>query len=121
MKGLVMVGLDVSKTQEKILDLAKQYGKEKIASKEHIEQHRNADESKKLKEELRELTQKYNQEMKRLGTSVSFNYNDTIEGLLVIVKEAESERVIREIPSKEAIELMKKMHDLVGAIFDKKG
>ncbi|WP_051420593.1 flagellar protein FlaG [Helicobacter pametensis] len=112
---------NMSLAQEKILDLAKQYGEEKIAPKHLIEKSKDAQEEQKLREELRHLSEQFNAEMRRLGTNVSFNYDDTIEGLLVVVKDAQNERVIREIPSKEAIELMKKMHDLVGAIFDKRG
>lgn len=109
--------------QEKILDLAKQYGTNKSVStaKETIVHQRDADEDKHLKEELQHLAQKYNHEMRKLNTNVSFSYDDTIEGLLVTVKEENSEKVIREIPSKEAIELMKKMQDLVGMIFSKEG
>lgn len=112
-----------SMAQDRILDLAKQYGKEvSSASKQkEIQTQLDEGEKKKLKEELVELTKKLNNEMKGLNTDVSFSYNDLIEGLLVTVKEAGGDKVIREIPSKEAIELMKKMRDLVGVIFDKKG
>ncbi|RDU68841.1 flagellar biosynthesis protein FlaG [Helicobacter cholecystus] len=109
--------------QDRIIDLAKQYGKETSLSpkQKEIQTQLDEGEKKKLKEELVELTKKLNNEMKGLNTDVSFSYNDTVEGLLVTVKEAGGDRVIREIPSKEAIELMKKMQDLVGIIFDKKG
>lgn len=112
-----------SMAKEQIIDLAQQYGKEAspaVKSKE-IQAQLSEEERKKLKEELVNLTKKLNDEMKGLNTDVSFSYNDMIEGLLVTVKEAGGDRVIREIPSKEAIELMKKMQDLVGIIFDKKG
>ncbi|RDU71187.1 flagellar biosynthesis protein FlaG [Helicobacter brantae] len=109
--------------QDKIIDLTKQYGKEasSITKNKEVQSQLDESEKKKLKEELMELTKKLNAEMKGLNTDVSFNYNETIEGLLVTVKEAGGDKVIREIPSKEAIELMKKMQDLVGIIFDKKG
>lgn len=111
-----------SLAQEKILDLTKQFGvNHGSPTKREVQKGLNADEEKKLKEELVDLTQKLNQEMYRLNMRVSFDYNETIEGLLVTVKDADGEKVIREIPSKEAIELMKKMRDLVGAIFDKQG
>ncbi|MCE3047580.1 flagellar protein FlaG [Helicobacter kayseriensis] len=112
---------NISLAQEKILDLAKQYGGTEIGSRQVLEKRHDTEEDKKLREELQSLTQKFNQEMRKLGTDISFNYDDTIEGLLVVVKDVESQKVIREIPSKEAIELMKKMHDLVGAIFNKQG
>nr|WP_257875439.1 FlaG family protein [Helicobacter sp. 12S02232-10] len=74
-----------------------------------------------LKQELILLSGELNKEMKRINTDINFNYNDDIRGLVVTVKEVNGDKIIREIPSKEAIELMKKMHDIVGLIFDKKG
>lgn len=74
-----------------------------------------------LKKELMSLSSELNKEMKRINTDINFNYNDDIRGLVVTVTEGSGDRVIREIPSKEAIELMKKMHDIVGLIFDKRG
>lgn len=114
---------NLSLAQDKIIDLARQYGKETTSAlrQKEIQSQLDDSEKKKLKEELVELTKKLNNEMKGLNTDVSFDYNDVIEGLLVTVKEAGGDKVIREIPSKEAIELMKKMQDLVGIIFDKKG
>ncbi len=74
-----------------------------------------------LKQELIETSRILNHEMKRINTDINFSYNDDIQGLVVTVREVDGNRVIREIPSKEAIELMKKMHDIIGLIFDKKG
>lgn len=110
-----------SLAQEKILDLTKQFSVNHGSPTKEVEKSLNPDEEKKLKEELVKLTQKLNQEMHRLSMRVSFDYDETIQGLLVKVKDEDGEKVIREIPSKEAIELMRKMRDLIGAIFDKQG
>lgn len=121
---MIELGQNPAIVQDKIIDLTKQYGKEAssiTAKSKETQSQLDESEKKRLKEELMELTKKLNNEMKGLNTDVSFNYNDVIEGLLVTVKEAGGDKVIREIPSKEAIELMKKMQDLVGVIFDKKG
>lgn len=120
---MVEMNNNLSLAQDKIIDLAKQYGKQvsSVPKQKEIQSQLDDSEKKKLKEELVELSKKLNNEMKGLNTDVSFNYNDVIEGLLVTVKEAGKDKVIREIPSKEAIELMKKMQDLVGIIFDRKG
>lgn len=115
----------VSLAQEKILDLAKEYGLSgglaTSATKKPAEKNLSPEKEKMLKDELVELTQKLNQEMHRLSMRVSFDYDETIQGLLVKVKDPEGDQIIREIPSKEAIELMRRMRDLVGAIFDKRG
>ncbi|WP_104760964.1 FlaG family protein [Helicobacter cetorum] len=70
---------------------------------------------------LKLLSEHLNDEMKRIGTDINFSYNDEIKGLIVSVKDANGDKVLREIPSKEAIELMQRMRDIVGIIFDKKG
>nr|WP_231860283.1 FlaG family protein [Helicobacter himalayensis] len=95
---------------------------QKLQSAQEIVDDQSAKESKKqLENELVELSKKLNDEMKRIGTSISFAYNETLPGLTVTVKEYGGEKIIREIPSQEAIELMKRMREVVGVIFDKKG
>lgn len=73
------------------------------------------------KPKLELLSERLNEEMKRIGTDINFSYNDTIKGLVVSVKDANGDKVIREIPSKEAVELMRRMRDVIGIIFDKRG
>lgn len=73
------------------------------------------------KPKLELLSERLNEEMKRIGTDINFSYNDTIKGLVVSVKDANGDKVIREIPSKEAVELMQRMRDVIGIIFDKRG
>ncbi|GAA9360477.1 FlaG family protein [Helicobacter pylori] len=73
------------------------------------------------KPKLELLSERLNKEMKRIGTDINFSYNDTIKGLVVSVKDANGDKVIREIPSKEAVELMQRMRDVIGIIFDKRG
>ncbi len=73
------------------------------------------------KPKLELLSERLNEEMKRIGTDINFSYNDTIKGLVVSVKDANGDKVIREIPSKEAVDLMQRMRDVIGIIFDKRG
>ena len=84
-------------------------------------QHHDKENKKQLESELRELSRKLNDEMKKIGTDLNFSYNENIPGLMVTVKEFNGDKVIREIPSKEAIELMKRMREVIGVIFDKQG
>lgn len=92
-----------------------------VRIKEENAQHQDRENKKQLENELRELSKKLNDEMKRVGTDLNFSYNENIPGLKVTVKESNSDKVIREIPSKEAIELMKRMREVIGVIFDKQG
>lgn len=84
-------------------------------------QHHDKENKRQLESELRELSKKLNDEMKKIGTDLNFSYNENIPGLMVTVKEFNGDKVIREIPSKEAIELMKRMREVIGVIFDKQG
>lgn len=119
---------DLQATQHRLVDMVKSMPQvsnkeaQKLQSAQEIVDDQSAKESKKqLENELVELSKKLNDEMKRIGTSISFAYNETLPGLTVTVKEYGGEKIIREIPSQEAIELMKRMREVVGVIFDKKG
>ena len=79
----------------------------------------NADESH-TRSDLVHTAREINKKMEHIGADINFSYNDDIGGLVVTVKDpTNGDKVIREIPSKEAIELTKKMHEVVGLIFDK--
>ncbi|MCH5323494.1 MAG: flagellar protein FlaG [Helicobacter sp.] len=71
------------------------------------------------KQKLNELAQQLNREMSALNTNVSFNFNEDLNSLYVTVSEKDTNRVIRKIPSEEAMNLMAKMREIVGIIFDK--
>ena len=92
-----------------------------VRRQEETAQYQDKENKKQLENELRELSKKLNDEMKRVGTDLNFSYNENIPGLKVTVKESNSEKVIREIPSKEAIELMKRMREVIGVNSDKQG
>ena len=121
---------DLKVTQNQLVDMVKAMPSSTSTQKsgsvqDLIQDSINKEQAKKskehLKEELVELSKKLNDEMKRVGTSINFAYNDDIPGLTVTVKEYGGDKVIREIPSKEAIELMKRMREVVGIIFNQQG
>ncbi|MFP6032482.1 FlaG family protein [Helicobacter pylori] len=86
-----------------------------------IDESKTTIDPNQYKPKLELLSERLNEEMKRIGTDINFSYNDTIKGLVVSVKDANGDKVIREIPSKEAVELMQRMRDVIGIIFDKRG
>jgi len=75
----------------------------------------------KLKKELEKLTDELNKALNPLNTTLKFKFNDKISELTVQVVDTHSDKVIREYPPKEALELMEKMREVVGMLFDKKG
>jgi len=98
--------------------------KEAVGNKSVVEESKEMDEKKNvedLKKELMSLTKELNNEMNPLNTNIEFGFSDDIKGLFVTVFEKDTQKVIRKIPSDEAMELMAKMREIVGMIFDKKG
>lgn len=71
------------------------------------------------KQELSQLAQQLNKELSPLNTSIAFNFSEDIEGLYITVSERDTNRLIRKIPSDEAMQLAAKMKEIVGMIFDK--
>ena len=71
------------------------------------------------KQELSQLAQQLNKELSSLNTSIAFNFSEDIEGLYITVRERDTNRLIRKIPSDEAMQLAAKMKEIVGMIFDK--
>ncbi len=74
----------------------------------------------KLKQELIKLTERLNVEMNPLNLRVRFGYNDKIGEMFVSVFEKDSNRLLRKFPTDEAVDLMAKMREINGIIFDKK-
>lgn len=74
----------------------------------------------KLKQELIKLTERLNVEMNPLNLRVRFGYNDKIGEMFVSVFEKDSNRLLRKFPTDEAVDLMAKMREINGIIFDNK-
>jgi flagellar protein FlaG len=91
---------------------------EKIKDNNNDIQHKK---EKITKEKLQELTQKLNKEMEPLNPDIKFNFNEKIDNFVVNVVDKNTNKIIRKIPSDEALKIMEKMRELVGALFDKKG
>ncbi|WP_269843815.1 FlaG family protein [Helicobacter anatolicus] len=105
--------------KKELINIASSAGSPLTSQKEELQRSQITQE---LKQQLHEASSELNKEMKRINTDISFKYNDDIQGLVVTVKDNNGSKILREIPSKEAIELMKKMHSIItGLIFDKKG
>jgi flagellar protein FlaG len=98
----------------------------KLESSSEVQKDKQDEEIKKkktetTKEELQDLTEKLNKEMSPLNSDIKFSYNDKVNELVVDVVDKNTDKVIRKIPSDEALHLMEQMRKLVGALFDDKG
>ena len=76
---------------------------------------------KEIKKKLQEITDQLNKEMDTLNTTIRFGFDDKIDEMYVSVVDTKDNRVIRQIPSEEAMRLAAKMRELVGMLFDEKG
>lgn len=74
-----------------------------------------------LEKRLLELAKDLNKEMKFINTSLMFDYEDSISSLVLTIKQRDSGEIIRKIPTDEAMELMKKMRDIISVILDARG
>ena len=75
----------------------------------------------KLKEQLLNLVKELNKEMESINTDLVFDYEDSISSLVLTIKQKESGEIIRQIPTDEAMELMKKMRDIISIVLDTQG
>lgn len=74
-----------------------------------------------LEQKFLELAKDLNKEMRNINTNIVFGYEDSISSLILTIKQRDTGEIIRKIPTDEALELMKKMRDIVSVILDTKG
>lgn len=75
---------------------------------------------KETQKQLDDAIKSLNLKAEALQTNIQFGFNDKIESMFVDVTEKDSGKLIRKIPSEEAIKLAEKMKEVVGMIFDEK-
>lgn len=81
----------------------------------------NKQNEEEIKETLNNTVENLNKQMEILDTNVKFGFNDKIDAMFVNVMERSTGKMIRKIPTEEAMSLAEKMKEIVGMIFDKKG
>ena len=81
----------------------------------------NKQNEEEIKEALNSTVENLNKQMEMLDTNVKFGFNDKIDAMFVNVMERSTGKMIRKIPTEEAMSLAEKMKEIVGIIFDKKG
>jgi len=70
--------------------------------------------------ETKEAVQEVNDILQNMQRNLSFSVDEQLGESVILVKDSESEEVIRQIPSEELVVLRKKMDDVVGILFDTK-
>ncbi|WP_400243357.1 flagellar protein FlaG [Niallia sp. JL1B1071] len=72
------------------------------------------------KEKAEELVTSINEFLKPHYTSISFKVHDETDRYYIEVVDKDTEKVIREIPSKELLDIYAKMTEFIGIFIDKK-
>ncbi|WP_413692405.1 flagellar protein FlaG [Psychromonas sp. KJ10-2] len=71
-------------------------------------------------EEITQTVQEMNEFLHDMKRNLSFSVDDELGKSVIIVKDSDSDEVIRQIPSEELVVLRKKMDDVAGILFDTK-
>ncbi|RMF06389.1 MAG: flagellar protein FlaG [Candidatus Neomarinimicrobiota bacterium] len=71
--------------------------------------------------DVNKMIKAYNSFVKKVGTKLSFTKDEASGRVVILVRDQETGEVIRQIPSKEMLELLAKMKNLEGMLFDQKG
>ncbi len=74
--------------------------------------------AEKMKEMVRETTDSLNEMSTLLKYGIRFGFDDQASEMLVNVIEVETNRVIRQVPSKEILVMRAKMAEMVGLLVD---
>lgn len=76
--------------------------------------------TKEAREELESAVNQLNQTANAFHRSVRFNLSHESGQVQVSVVDTDSDKVIREIPPKEMLNMAKRIHDFIGVILDEK-
>lgn len=71
------------------------------------------------KDDVQKLVNDLNKEVEQLETNIRFGFNDKLNGMTVSVYDKETNKILRKFPTDEAVELMVKMREINGIIFDR--
>lgn len=85
----------------------------------------NKDQEKQQKEaaseqQIRKAISRANDKMKKTRTRCEFSYHEETKRVSIKVLDRETEEVIREIPPEETLEMVEKMVELAGILFDER-
>lgn len=71
-------------------------------------------------EQITQTVQEMNDFLHDMKRNLSFSIDDELGKSVIIVKDSDSDEIIRQIPSEELVVLRKKMDDVAGILFDTK-
>lgn len=110
-----------AKSTEELQQQAVQQAQVEKVKKEEVKKAEDNSDKEAIKQEITELAAKLNDEIAPLSNDIRFGFSEEIGQMMVNVIDANTGEVIRQFPTKEAIQIMTKMKELIGMLFDKKG
>jgi len=67
---------------------------------------------------MAELVEKVKTHVQSFSTKIAFNYDEKLRQSVIVVTDIETGKIIRQIPEVEMVELMEKMEEIAGIIFN---
>ena len=110
--------LDPTQTGQSVVEKSSDAGKIKEMDSKQLESPKENRE--KTQEELQEAVDKLYKTAVIFDRSLRFQIHDATHRTMVSVVDITKDKVIRQIPNEEVLDLVAKMEDYMGLIFDKK-
>lgn len=86
---------------------------------EHIAQKESTvPDMKFTKENVEQIVDTLNSAARSVNQRVAFSYNEGTKRVIMKVVDSDTNEIVREIPPKEMIRFLEKMHELIGMIVD---
>ncbi len=90
-----------------------------VVQAQHVQKPQTQNAQRELsRDEVTDVVDKLNKGVKEIHERMSFSYHEKTQRIIVKVMRNDSDDVIREIPSKEAIRLLEHIQDFLGMIVD---
>ena len=115
------VKMDINKIMTNRVDNISQQGLTNNRIKPDIsspEQNRSGTDFKLTGDNVNNLVDALNSAARSVNQRVSFSFNEETNRVIMKVIDSGTNEVVREIPPKEMIRLLKHMHDLIGMFVD---
>jgi len=87
---------------------------------EAVKAQAEAEDPAKQMEKIKDAVDKLNKTSMIFDRSLTFRIHDATQQMMVSVIDVANDKVIREIPSQKTLDLVAKMQEYLGIIFDKK-
>lgn len=72
-------------------------------------------------QEINDVLAVMNSAAQKVDSRVSFSYDDKVDRVIMRVVNPDNNEVVRQIPSKEMVRLLERIHEMTGMFVDEKG